>query len=122
MNPTHQSNLYNDGIVAAMGIVLLIGTATGNAYVMLGAAIVALRNCRSRSTRVATQCAVGRVRGSGDRGNCRNCSREALMGEAVYVAAMRRACRIGGTDAALVLSSGYAESRATSDNRAAAKS
>ena len=42
MNPTHQSNLYNDGIVAAMGIVLLIGTATGNAYVMLGAAIAAL--------------------------------------------------------------------------------
>ena len=43
MNPTPLSNSLKNGIVAAIGLlVLLIGTATGNAYVMLAMAIIAL--------------------------------------------------------------------------------
>ena len=43
MNPTRLSDLDRNGIVGAIGVlVLLIGTATGNAYVMFPMAIVAL--------------------------------------------------------------------------------
>ncbi|HWB10264.1 MAG TPA: hypothetical protein VG826_13620 [Pirellulales bacterium] len=43
MNPTRPSSLDRNGIVVAVGVlVLLIGTATGNAYLMLAMAVVAL--------------------------------------------------------------------------------
>jgi O-antigen ligase len=46
MNPARLSNSHKNGIVAAIGVlVLLIGTATGNAYLMLAMAIVALLVC-----------------------------------------------------------------------------
>jgi O-antigen ligase len=43
MNPTRLSDSQKDGIVAAIAVlVLLVGTATGNAYLMLAMAIAAL--------------------------------------------------------------------------------
>lgn len=43
MNSARPSNSHENGIVASIGVlVLLIGTATGNAYVMLAMAVVAL--------------------------------------------------------------------------------
>ena len=43
MDPTRVTNSRKDGIVTAIGVlVLLLGTATGNAYAMLVMAIIAL--------------------------------------------------------------------------------
>ena len=43
MNTTTDTNVRRDGVITAIGIiVLLIATATGNAFAMLAAALVAL--------------------------------------------------------------------------------